>query len=102
MIKTRNPSPWSLVAQVAFGALIPITLLALSVAISLSLGVMASEDWDGFAGRLNLGKTLAFYASVLIGSGLVFRLFKSKTQRLNTKAQVIGIISILALWLIFL
>ena len=102
MIKTQRPSPVLLVWQFAKGALIPIILLGLSIAISLGLGVMASEDWDGFAGRINLGKTAAFYASVLIGSGLVFRLFKSKTQRLKTKAQVIGIISILALWLIFL
>ena len=102
MIKSQSRLRLLLLWEAIKGALIPIILLGLSVAVSLTLGVMASEDWDGFAGRLNLGKTLAFYASVLIGSGLIFRLFKSKTQRLNTKAQVIGIISILALWLIFL
>ena len=102
MIKTQRPTPILLVWQFAKGALIPIILLGLSIAISLGLGVMAQEDWDGFAGRLNFGKTVAFYLSVFISSGLVFRIFKSKTQRLNTKAQVIGIISVLMLWLIFL
>ena len=98
--QTYRPARW--LWNVAKGALIPIVLLGLSIAISLGLGVMAAEDWDGFAGRLNLGKTIAFYISVLIGSGLIFRIFKNKTQRLNTKAQVIGIISVLMLWLIFL
>ena len=102
MIKTQRPTPILLVWQFAKGALIPVILLGLSIAISLGLGVMAAEDWDGFAGRLNLGKTIAFYISVLIGSGLIFQIFKNKTQRLNTKAQVIGIISVLMLWLIFL
>ena len=102
MSPTQLHSPIRWLWNAIKGAMIPIILLALSVVISIGLGVMAAEDWDGFAGRLNLGKTLAFYASVLIGSGLIFRLFKSKTQRLNTKAQVIGIISIIALWLIFL
>ena len=102
MIKTQRPTPILLVWQFAKGALIPVILLGLSIAISLGLGVMAAEDWDGFAGRLNLGKTIAFYISVLIGSGLIFQIFKNKTKRLNTKAQVIGIISVLMLWLTFL
>ena len=61
MIKTQRPTPILLVWQFAKGALIPVILLGLSIAISLGLGVMAAEDWDGFAGRLNLGKTIAFY-----------------------------------------
>lgn len=48
------------------GGIVPILALVLSVLVSVGLGVMAAEDWDGFAQRIDFGKMIAFYLSLLL------------------------------------
>ena len=83
------------------GALVPIVALVLSVLISLGLGVMAAEDWDGFAHRIDFGKTIAFYLSLLFGIWLGLRAAKHRDDKQKT-AQALGLAIILMLWLILL
>ena len=83
------------------GGLVPILALILSVVISLGLGVMAAEDWDGFAQRIDLGKTVAFYLSLSIGLWLSVRALKHPESRVK-RAQAFGLALILLLWLAFL
>ena len=83
------------------GGFVPILALILSVAISIGLGVMAAEDWDGFAQRINFGKTVAFYLSLSIGLWLSVRAVKQPESRVK-RAQALGLTLILFLWLAFL
>ena len=83
------------------GGLVPVLALTLSVIISIGLGVMAAEDWDGFAHRIDLGKTVAFYLSLSIGLWLSVRAIKQPESRVK-RAQAFGLALILTLWLAFL
>jgi len=80
----------------------PVLALTLAVLTALVLGVQAAEDWDGFAKRIDLGKTAAFYVS--IGFGALINLRAQKVTRANPlyKAQAIGLGLVLTLWLVLL
>lgn len=84
------------------GAAIPLILLAVSIIISMLYGVAASEDWGGFARRINFGKTTSFYISLAIWAMLAVKAFNpAKSDRLK-KAQTAGLAIMLILWLILL
>ncbi|MEP6341777.1 MAG: hypothetical protein ABJ275_00545 [Maricaulaceae bacterium] len=99
-IKALYPSLKTLLAFVC-GALVPIVALVLSVLISLGLGVLGAEDWDGFAQRIDFGKMIAFYLSLLFGLWLGVGVLRQTSNRLR-RAQAYGLALILTLWLVFL
>ena len=80
----------------------PVLALMLAVLLALVLGVQAAEDWDGFAKRIDLGKTAAFYLS--IGFGVFITLRAKTVAQANPlyKAQAIGLGLVLTLWLLLL
>ena len=83
------------------GGLVPIVALVLSVLISIGLGVMAAEDWDGFAQRIDFGKMIAFYLLLLFGLWLGAGA-KRQTQNRIKRARTYGFALILIMWLVFL
>lgn len=76
----------------------PFLILTFAVLIALGLGVLAAEDWDGFAGRINQGKTLAFYASIALGLLWILRGQKNARQSPLHTAQIIGLGLALIAW----
>ena len=83
------------------GGLVPIAALVLSILISLGLGVMAAEDWDGFAQRIDFGKMIAFYLSLLFGLWLGARAMQQTGNKIR-RARTYGIALILMMWFVFL
>lgn len=94
------PFLWSL--SFIKGASIPCIALIFAVLIALGLGVMAAEDWDGFANRINLSKTIAFYISIAFGALLFISAKKTARQKPHQKAQITGLTIVLILWLALL
>jgi len=102
MINTRQYPLPILLWNFTKGALLPVTALVLGVAIALGLGVMAAEDWDGFAKRIDLGKTAAFYGSIALGALFTALAHKRGELRQTQRAQIFGLSFILLLWLVLL
>jgi len=84
------------------GVALPLIALILAVAIALGLGVMAAEDWDGFAQRIDFGKSLAFYSSLGFGALTARQAQKSLLKRSLYGAQLLGLGLVLIFWLIAL
>jgi len=102
--QTHKPAPPPILMTWYFikGAALPFMALTLAIVIALGLGVLAAEDWDGFAQRINLGKTIAFYSSIAIGSYIALRLYKPAAKQWLYRAQFIGLSFALILWVIAL
>lgn len=95
-------TPFQLIWGGVSGAVIPIILLLVSIALSMAIGVMASEDWGGFAKRIDVGKTAAFYISLIIWAVFAIKAYNPAAANRIKQAQAAGLAVMLILWLIIL
>ncbi len=102
MTDKSAPTPILVIWHFVKGAVLPVIALILAVAIALGLGVMAAEDWDGFASRIDLGKSFAFYGSLGFGALTARQAQKSLLKRSLYGAQLLGLGLVLIFWLIAL
>jgi hypothetical protein len=102
MTKTETSLLPRLIWNFAKGAMFPMIALVLSVLIALGLGLMAAEDWDGFAKRIDLGKTAAFYVSIGLGALFAITSYRRGEFHRTQRAQILGLSFILLLWLALL